>query len=66
MKKLYLSTLLLLASPASPSACNTEQATETNVMPAPCSRDEDCPRGVACNFFDMSADGGYRGVCDVL
>ena len=26
--------------------CN--DATETNVMPAPCETDEDCPRGVRC------------------
>ena len=39
-------------------------ATETNVAPAPCSSDDDCPSGVDCKGFDGGApDAG--GFCDV-
>jgi hypothetical protein len=37
-------------------------ATETNVAPALCSRDEECPEGIECRTFD-GGDGG--GFCDV-
>ena len=37
-------------------------ATETNVAPAPCKDDDDCPEGIACAFPEQ---GGDIGFCDV-
>jgi hypothetical protein len=36
-------------------------ATETNVAPAPCSSDDECPEGIDC----LTLDGGEVGFCDV-
>ena len=47
-----------------PSKGEPGGATETNVAPALCVRDDDCPSGVACKTFDGgAADAG--GFCDV-
>lgn len=37
-------------------------ATETNVAPAPCKSDGECPKGIECVFHDEDAELGF---CDV-
>jgi hypothetical protein len=41
-------------------------ATETNVAPAPCASDADCPDGVRCRHFSDDQTGSEGpGFCDV-
>ncbi|MCC7542267.1 MAG: hypothetical protein IT379_38975 [Deltaproteobacteria bacterium] len=45
-----------------------QTATETNVQPASCMRDDDCPPGIACRFLALdggSEDAGVAGFCAV-
>ena len=38
------------------------KATETNVAPAPCDADDDCPKGIECYFANEDDETGF---CDV-
>ena len=61
MRILLGSMLLLLWSCGGEEPVEDPGATETNVVPAPCATDEDCPEGIACVYFDPDDENGH---CD--
>jgi hypothetical protein len=49
---------------ATPAGARNSDATETNVAPAPCNSDADCPDDVRCRHFEAEGAAG-PGFCDV-
>lgn len=66
MRALLAVSSFVMAVAACSSPDKASGATETNVAPAPCTSDEECPSGRCLNDPNVEAGGAGPGWCEQL